>query len=432
MTPELEVALVLGAFLGLLALGLNIPLAIAIPAIAYLLIDGGWSALNSIGFLAWGSLNNAALTAVPLFIFMAEILGASGLSDKVYRGMDRLVGRLPGGLLQTNIAGCAIFSSVCGSSIATAAAIGRIALPQLNARKYSPALSAGSLAAGGTLGILIPPSIALIIYSTFTDTSVPRLFMAALVPGLILAGLFMLYIAVHSFLFPVHAETVEEKRSAREYLDALMDIMPFAILVGGTLGSLYTGIATTTEAATIGCILATLLGVTRGNLTYSGFMGALQSAVWLSGNILFIVLAAFIFSSATSFAGINQIIMEFITNLELTKIEFFIVVFALFIVMGTLVESIGMLVITVPILYPLLAHFNIDPILFGVITVLFIEMAQITPPMGINLFVVHGMWDGKLVDVMLGALPFSMLILLMAILLVVAPDLALWLPDRLY
>jgi len=431
VSPEIQVVVVLGMFLFLLSVGMTVPMAIAIPALGYLVLDGGLSSLDSLGFLAWGSLNSATLTAVPLFILMAELLSASGLSDRVYRGMDRLVGHFPGGLLQTNIAGCAIFSAVSGSSIATAASLGRIALPQLMQRNYSPSLAAGSLAAGGTLGILIPPSIALIVYATFTQSSVPKLFMAALIPGLLLVALFMAYLAIHSYFDPSIAPRSRAPRRAGEIAAALGDVGPFFLLIGGTLGTLYAGIVTTTEAAAIGCLLAAALGATFGSLDARRALAALRGSILMSGNILFIILAAFMFSSAMSFSGANYLIVEFITGLELTRTEFLIAVVVLYVVLGCLVESIGMLVITVPLLFPLLGHFDIDVVLFGVITVLFIEMAQITPPMGINLFVIQGMWDGRLGQVIRGVIPFTFLILGLAIALMIWPQIALWLPEYL-
>src|SRR5712691_7342489 len=197
MSPELQIIVTFAVFLVLLTCGMAVPFAIAVPALFYLLLQGGLPALNSLGLVSWGSMNSFVLTCVPLFMLMAEILRVSGLSGRIYSGLAKLVARLPGGLLQTNIAGCAVFASVSGSSIATAATIGGVALPQLIRRNYNRALAAGSLAAGGTLGILIPPSFPMIIYGTFTETSVPKLFIAGIIPGLIMTALFMLYIAVH-------------------------------------------------------------------------------------------------------------------------------------------------------------------------------------------------------------------------------------------
>jgi tripartite ATP-independent transporter DctM subunit len=430
MSVGLGILLTFGLFLGLLIVGLSVPVAIALPALVLLVIQGGFSSLNSLGFIAWGSMSSFTLTAVPLFILMAEILSVSGLSARIYRGLSKLVSGLPGGLLQTNIAGCAIFSAVSGSSVATAASIGRVALPQLLSRNYARPISAGSLAAGGTLGILIPPSIAMIIYGTFTQTSVPQLFMAGMVPGLLLTLLFMIYIGLHATLFPAVAPREKLSLSLREVMTALGDVSPFAILIAGTLGLLYLGIVTTTEAATIGCILAAILAMIFGNLTIAGLVDAIRSTVLMVGSILFLILAAFLFSAAISFSGIGIEIVNFVVSLELTRIEFFVSLFIIFTVLGCLIESLGMIVITVPLIFPMLGNYGIDPLLFGVVLVLFVELAQITPPMGINLFIIQGIWDGNLGDVVKGAIPFAIIMFLTAGLLVLWPAVALWLPQQ--
>ena len=306
MSPEIQLLMVTVMFLGLLTVGMPVPFAIVIPAVIYLFLQGGWAALNSLGLVSWGSMNVFALTAVPLFMFMAEILSASGLSTRIYGGLAKLVARLPGGLLQTNIAGCAVFASVNGSSIATAATIGGVALPQLLSRGYNRPLAAGSLAAGGTLGILIPPSFPMIIYGTFTETSVPKLFMAGVIPGLIMTACFMLYIAVHAKLDPTVAPREAGPASAGELLRALAEVVPFVLLILGTLGGLYFGVVTTTEAAVVGCALSIALGVTMGKLTVQRLVQAIFNTIIFSGNILFLILAAYIFSTALSFAGLGS------------------------------------------------------------------------------------------------------------------------------
>src|SRR5689334_21506233 len=268
-----------------------VPFAIAVPAIVYLLMQGGFTALNGLGLMSWGSMNSFALTAVPLFMFMADILSVSGLSNRIYNGLAKLVAPLPGGLLQTNIAGCAIFASVSGSSIATAASIGGVALPQLTSRNYSRMLAAGSLAAGGTLGILIPPSFPMIIYGTFTETSVPKLFIAGVIPGLVMTALFMLYIAIHARLVPAVAPRETGPRSLRELLHAVAEVVPFFLLIAATLCGLYIGVVTTTEAAVIGCVLSILLGVTLGELDLRRSIQAMHNTIYFSGNILFLILA---------------------------------------------------------------------------------------------------------------------------------------------
>ena len=374
-------------------------------------------------------MNSFTLTAIPLFILMAEILQESQLSLRVYRGLSKLVAWMPGGLLQTNIAGCAIFSAISGSSVVTAASIGRVALPELARRNYSPRLSAGSLAAGGTLGILIPPSIAMIVYGTFTETSVAKLFMAGVVPGLLLTAMFMAYIAAHALLDPTVGPKEQGARNIRELLAAIVDVFPFVVLIGGTIGSIYTGLVTPTEAAAVGCMLATIIAKIWGESDFGVFKRALQSTTRVCGNILFIVYAAFLFSYAISYAGVGEQITEFLIGLKLSKMAFFVALFVLYTVLGCLVESLGMIVVTVPLLYPVLLQYGIDPIWFGVILVVFIEMGQISPPIGINLFVIQGIWKGKLSDVVMGTIPFHLIMFVLLLLLVIFPDIALWLPS---
>jgi len=425
-----EVLLVLVIFLGLLAAGMAIPFAIGVPAIVYLLVHGGVPALRGIGLMSWGSMNSFALTAIPLFILMAEIMQHSGLSFRIYRGLSKLVCVIPGGLLQTNIAGCAVFASVSGSSIATAASIGGVALPQLIQRRYHRPLAAGSLAAGGTLGILLPPSFGMIVYGTFTETSVPKLFMAGVIPGLIMTAMFMSYIGVHAKIRPEVAPHEPGPRSMKELIAALLDVLPFALLIAGTLGGIYRGLVTTTEGATIGCILAIILGATFGNLTPAGVIEAMRSTIRFSGNILFIIFTAYVFSYAISFAGVGEKVTVFIVGLDLTRLQFFFALFILYTVLGCLIESLGMIVITVPLIFPVLPNYGIDPILFGVVLVLFVELGQISPPIGINLFVIQGIWDGKLSEVVLGTIPFHLTMFVVLALVILWPDLALWLPQH--
>jgi tripartite ATP-independent transporter DctM subunit len=430
MAPELQLLIVTLLFLGLLTAGMPVPFAIVVPAVTYLFLQGGLAALNSLGLVSWGSMNVFALTAVPLFMFMAEILSASGLSTRIYGGLAKLVARLPGGLLQTNIAGCAVFASVNGSSIATAATIGGVALPQLLGRGYNRPLAAGSLAAGGTLGILIPPSFPMIIYGTFTETSVPKLFMAGVVPGLIMTACFMLYIAVHAKLDPRVAPREAGPGSTAELLKALAEVVPFVLLILGTLGGLYFGVVTTTEAAVVGCVLSIGLGATMGKLTLQGLVRATFNTIIFSGNILFLILAAYIFSTALSFAGLGEQVTKFIVGLKLSKLEFYLTLFALFTVLGCLIESLGMIVITVPLLYPVLASYGIDPILFGVVLVIYVELGQISPPIGINLFVIQSIWEGKLAEVVIGTIPFHLIMFLVLAIVIAWPELSLWLPAK--
>lgn len=428
MTPEIQILLTFGVFLALLCAGMAVPFAIAVPGVLYLLLQGGLPALRGLGMISWGSMNSFTLTAIPMFILMAEVLQQSGLSFKIYRGLAKLTAGLPGGLLQTNIVGCALFAAISGSSVATAASIGGVALPQLVARNYDRRLAAGSLAAGGTLGILFPPSLAMIVYGSFTDTSIAKLFMAGVIPGFMLTGMFMAYLALR-VRFGRHAGPTERgPASLAEAIAALLDVLPFLVLVGGIMGSIYAGLATPTEAAAGGCVIGTLISVVWGDLNWTKLRSAVRRTVRVVGNLLFIIYAAYIFAYAIGIAGIGERTTAWLVGLHLDLPEFFLALFVLYTVLGCLVESIGMIVITVPVLHPVLLAYGLDPIWFGVLLVLYIELGQISPPIGINLFVIQSIWDGKLHEVVRGTIPFHLIMFVLLGLLMLFPQLALWLP----
>lgn len=425
-----DLLLLFGVFLGLLLGGMWIPFAIGIAGVLYLYVDGGAFALKALGFVSWGSMDSFTLTAVPLFILMAQILLDSGVSDRVYRGMSVLVRRLPGGLLQTNVAGCGLFAAISGSSVATAAAIGTVALPQLEARGYDRRLATGTLAAGGTLGILIPPSIALIVYGTFTETSIAKLFAAGVLPGLVLVIAFMIYVAARTLIDPDLAASEREPTTLRDVLLALWDLLPFAALFTLVMGSLYLGWATPTESAAIGCVGALMVARLWAGVSLSVVWRSVIGAARTSAGVLFIVYSAFIFSYAVNVSGIPAVLTSWLVELELGRLPFLLAVFALYTVLGCLVDSLGMMVITVPLLFPILLGYGIDPLWFGVVLVLLIELGQITPPLGLNLFVIQNISAGRLADVVYGTAPFYLLIFAMLGLLLAWPELALWLPEQ--
>jgi len=431
MTPEVGLLCAFVMFLVMISVGLAVPFAILLPGMAYLYFLSGIAGFKALGLVSWANINSFTLTAIALFVLMAEILENSGLIARTYNSLSKLLAPIPGGLLQANIAGCAAFAAVSGSSVVTAAAIGTAALPQLMQRGYHKGLSAGSLAAGGTLGILIPPSLALIIYSSFTDTSVSKLFMAGVIPGLILTLLFMVYIAIRAIVQPGIAPKEKGPESAGEILKLAADLVPIGTLILVTIGSMYTGLATPTEAASVGCVIAIIFSTTVGELTLQGFLAALRRSTLLVGNIMFLIFAAFVFSHAISFGGVGERVTAQVIGLQLTKIEFFAALFILYTALGALVESLGMIVITVPLIFPMLSHYGVDPVWFGIVLVVFIEMGQITPPIGINLFVIQSLWRGQLKDVVVGTVPFHILMLVLLLTLLIWPEIALWLPSRL-
>ena len=425
-----EFVLIIAVFLGLLFGGMWIPFAIGVTGVGLIIVHGGLEHLKALGLISWGSVNSFTLTAIPLFILMAELLLTSGVSDRFYTGLSKLVRRLPGGLLQTNIAGCSLFAAISGSSVATAAAIGTVAIPQLTERKYDLSMSCGSLAAGGTLGILIPPSIALILYGTFTETSIGKLFIAGLIPGLLLSLIFMFYIGVRTRLNRNLAPRDIVAVSLRESLVALANLVPFMFLMVIVLGGIYLGMTTPTEAAAIGAFAAFFISWIFGDLTIPRFWTAIRQTIEISCSLLFIVLAAFIFSYAVEYAGLGTALAEWMTSLGLSKAWFLALLFLVYAIMGCVIDSIGIIVLTVPLVYPVLLEMCINPVWFGIVLVLFIELGQITPPLGINIFVIQGISKAKLGTIVRGTIPYYVIIILFVVLLTLIPEIVLFLPER--
>ncbi len=426
-----EIILIVAIAIVLLAAGLWIPFVVAGAAIAIIVAKKGIAGLTAVGLVTWSSSNSFTLTAIPLFILMAEILLQTGLATGLYRGLAKLTRKLPGGLLQTNIIGCAVFSAISGSSVATAAAIGTVAVPELKSRGYQMRMAYGSLAAGGTLGILIPPSIALIIYGTFTDSSIVRLFAAGLIPGLLLTTLFAAFIAVFGRARRPLAAAVVIQETDEGLAGIVTDVLPVLALIAIVLCSLYLGLATPTEAAAIGTVLAFVIAAVFGDFSHATIGRAFHRCVRSSATILFIVATAFLFSFAMAISGVSGALTSFVVSLGLTKWTFLACVACIYLVLGLFIESIAMMVITVPLLAPAFAIYGIDPIWFGVFLVILIEIGQITPPFGLNLFVIQSVNKADYVDVVLGAVPYYAILVLMLIVLTVFPALALWLPGLL-
>jgi C4-dicarboxylate transporter, DctM subunit len=282
-----------------------------------------------------------------------------------------------------------------------------------------------------TCGMAVPFAIAVpALFYLLLQGGLPALNSLGLVSWGSMTAMFMSYIGVHAKIRPQVAPHEAGPGSMKELVAALLDVLPFALLIAGTLGGIYRGLVTTTEGATIGCILAIILGATFGSLTPSGVIEAMRNTIKFSGNILFIIFTAYVFSHAISFAGVGEKVTAFIVGLDLTRLEFFFALFILYTVLGCLIESLGMIVITVPLIFPVLPNYGIDPILFGVVLVLFVELGQISPPIGINLFVIQGIWDGNLSEVILGTIPFHLTMFVVLALVILWPDLALWLPQH--
>lgn len=416
MDWELQL-LVLGLVITFLLLsGLWIPFAIGGMAVGVLLWSGGLSELNGLGLVFWGGANSFILTAIPLFVFMAEILIASHVSAKLYKGLAHLTRSLPGGLLQTNIVGCAIFSAVCGSSMATAAAISRVALPELKAHGVSMRKSCGSLAAGGTLGILIPPSGAMIIYGVLTDTSIAKLFLAGIMPGIVLAIMFMIYLA---FSARHSGGTIS---AAGSLLRDIIALLPFVVLVFLVIGSIYLGWATPTEAAGIGVIGALVIGSVLGDLNVNLLWKALQSTTKVSGALLIIIVMAQTLSYAISISGMASEMAKFVVGLGLNQFTFLLMMILLYAILGCIMDGVAMVMITIPILFPVVQALGIDPVYFGILIVVMMEFGLITPPFGLNLFVIQQISNESMASVILGSAPYCVIILFFIGILITTPS----------
>ncbi len=426
---EVFIGFVIG--LGLLLIGIPIgAVMVALGSIGGILVFG-LPFLNSIGSVVWGVQNENILTAIPLFILMGELLLRAGIADKMYGALSVWLGRLPGGLLHTNIGCCSLFAATTGSSVATAATVGTVALPALNERGYSKAQSLGSLAAGGTLGILIPPSIALLIYGSLTNNSISQLFVAGVIPGLLLTGSFMLYIGAAQVLSGGKQNNVINPTWSERFA-ALIPLIPPIIIFLVVMGSIYFGIATPTESAALGVITSLLFAAREGKLTFELMHNAFIRTAQTTGMILLIIVGAFVLNLLLSLVGVAQVMTQWVVSLDLSVTELLIAMIGFYLILGCFLEVLSIQVATIPISYPIVTAVGVDPIWFGIFIVLMSEIAMITPPVGMNLYVVQGVRrdGGPIGEVMRGTLPFVIIMLAFTGLLIAFPEIVTWLPTQ--
>jgi tripartite ATP-independent transporter DctM subunit len=414
--------------LGLMLIGMPIGAVMLMVGMTGGMLAFGTSFLTSAASVAWGVMSENTLTAIPLFVLLGELLLRSGMADRMYGAFAAWLGRLPGGLLHTNIGCCALFAATSGSSVATAATIGTVALPSLQRHGYPMRESLGSLAAGGTLGIMIPPSINFIIYGSMTNTSVGKLFLAGVIPGFGLALLFMSFIYLsHRFrrdrLAVIDVELAERVRQLRFLVEPL-------IVFGVVMGSLYTGFATATESAALGLTAVLILIALRRKLTPGLLQSCFLSSARTTGMILLIVVGAFVLNLALSLTGIGEAMTKWVTGFGLSQVQLLLCLIVFYLVLGMFMDTLSMMVATIPLVFPVVSSVGVDPIWFGVFIVLMCELGLITPPVGMNLFVVQGIRpdSGPVLDVIQGALPYALIMLLFAGLLILFPALATWLP----
>jgi tripartite ATP-independent transporter DctM subunit len=368
-----------------------------------------------------------------MFILLGEIMLRAGIALRMYNAVIQWLSWMPGGLMHANIGSCAIFAASSGSSVATAATVGTVAYPEIEKRNYHEKLFLGSLAAGGTLGILVPPSINLIIYGLLTDSSVPELYLAGIFPGITLAILFMGVIAIACMWKKDWGGDKVETNWA-ERIRVLPDLLPPVLLFMAVVGSIYAGIATPTEAASIGVVFALLIAAWNRALTIEMLKQAFEGTMRSSSMIMLIILAAVFLNFVLGFMGVTQTILDGIKNLGWTAMETMIVIILFYLLLGMFMETLSMLLTTIPVVFPIVMHLGFDPIWFGIMITVLMEAALITPPIGINLYVVHGIRSrgGKFNDVSVGAIPFLFAMFFLIAFLLIFPDLATWLPDIVY
>ena len=426
----MDAILAFGLLIGLILGGMWVQFAVAGAGLFYIWLMKGFVGWKALGIVSWGSANSFTLAAIPLFVLMAEVLLGSGLSSRLYNGVAPFVRRLPGGLLHTNIAGSGIFAAISGGSAPTAAAMSTVALPELSARGYDKRLVAGSLAAGGTLGILIPPSITMIIYATFTETSIARLFAAGLVPGIVLALFYMAFIAARVLINPKLAPKPEVRSTWPELGAALLDIVPFLALIAIVLGSIYGGFATPTEAGAVGVLGAIAIAAFYRRLSLQLLTDALRRTATMSGNILFVVFTSMIFAYATALSGVGEDLVAMLNDANVSRLTFLLIIMVTFAILGCFMEGLGMIAIIVPVIFPALLALGVDPVWFGVFVVILVELGQLTPPLGVILFVVaSSSKEVKVEDVIMGTAPFFAIILVFMLLMIAFPQIALFLPS---
>ena len=384
-------------------------------------------AINS----AWNLLTDFTLSAVPLFIMLGDILLASGVSTRVYNGLTPLFRCLPGQLLHTNIAVCTLFGAVSGSSTSTAAAIGSVSYPELKKRGYDPAQIVGSLAAGGTLGLLIPPSLSLLIYGATQDVSIGRLFLAGLLPGLMISSGFLLWIYLRARCKPQMAPRQSEAFSWRDTGAGLLHIWPLPILIFFVLGTIYMGIATPTEAAAMGVGVAVLIGFLWGDLTWRELWNAFQRSAVMFSCIALILVGTVILAQAVSLLGLPRSAVDMIAELGLGRYGVLLMVVLVYLVLGCFFDGISLLLMTLPITFPMVVSLGFDPVWFGIVVTLLMEVGMITPPVGLNLFVLSSITRGEVgvPSAARAAMPYWVILLAAVGILTLFPQIALWLPN---
>jgi C4-dicarboxylate transporter DctM subunit len=420
-----------------------------ISLLLFLLGSGIWVALSMIAVSAigmllfttrpvgdamattiWGTSSSWTLTALPLFVWMGEILFRTKLSENLFKGLSPWLSKLPGGLVHVNVVGCALFAAISGSSAATVATVGKMSIPELRKRKYPEKLLLGSLAGSGTLGLLIPPSIILIIYGVTIEDSIAKLFMAGILPGIMLAVMFMLYVIFWSILNKKLMPKSTKNFSFVEKVQGSKQLLPVIFLITAVIGSIYTGIATATEAASLGVVGALILSFFQGTLSKKTFNLSLLGATKTSCMIAFIIAGSTFLSLAMGFTGLPRNLAIWIDGMNLSPYTLLFVLTIFYIILGMFLDGISAVVLTMAIIEPMIRQAGFDMIWFGIYLVIVVEMAQITPPVGFNLFVLQSMANKDMAFIARSAFPLFLLMILAVIIVIIFPEIALWLPNK--
>ena len=420
-----------------------------ISVLLFFLGSGIWVALSMIGVSAigmmiftsrpvgdamattiWGTSSSWTLTALPLFVWMGEILFRTKLSENLFKGLSPWMQKLPGGLIHVNVVGCALFAAISGSSAATVATVGKMSIPELRKRNYPEKILLGSLAGSGTLGLLIPPSIILIIYGVAVQESIAKLFIAGVIPGIMIALIFMSYVIIWSLINKNKMPKILEEYSFLEKIKRSKQLLPVILLISGVIGSIYTGIATATEAASLGVVGALILSFFQKSLNLKTFKSSLLGATKTSCMIAFILAGSTFLSLAMGFTGLPRNLAMWIQDMNLSPYVLIFVLMIFYIILGMFLDGISAVVLTMAIIEPMIRQAGFDMIWFGIFLVIVVEMAQITPPVGFNLFVLQGMANKDMGYIAKSAFPLFLLMVLAVILVVIFPEIALWLPEK--
>ena len=430
MNETLIILVLITSIIGLLAGGVWVGLALSGAAWFVMEVFSPRSAGDAMAISIWGAASSWTLTALPLFLWMGEILFRTRLSSDLFRGLAPWLDAIPGRLLHTNVVGCAIFAAVSGSSAATCATIGKMTIPELKKRGYPDGIVLGTLAGAGTLGLLIPPSIIMIVYGVSANVSISKLFMAGVLPGILLASLFMGYIIIWALLHPQQMQYERTKMSFVQKIKASASLIPVVILIASVLGSIYAGIATATEAAGVGVVGALLIATLQGDMRWSVFKDSLMGATRMYCMIALILAGAQFLTLAMGYIGLPNALAQWIASLGLSQVGLILVLLVFFIIMGCFLDGISLVVLTMGVLLPTVQAAGIDLSWFGIFLIFVIEMEQITPPVVFNLFVLSGMSGKELTYVAKVAFPMFLLMIVAVFTIYYSPQIVMWLPNN--